>query len=173
LQRHEALDEVAHNGEWKTSNSEVALCGPGEALLGTGFAFTESGINSQGTFLRALPILTSPSSGVMGQIISGPGGSAKAEIIAPAWAAGERTRPVHLGAGRARVSHRPAYGADDWHGCRASGCRRQGGLRPRADRDEFIVGIDEEEAPEFRNGVMRVVSGLLEPAAFDSLYERH
>jgi hypothetical protein len=31
---------VAHNGEWKGSNTEDALCGPEETLLGSGFAFT-------------------------------------------------------------------------------------------------------------------------------------
>jgi len=34
------LDTVAHNGEWTGSNIEDALCGPEEALLGSGFAFT-------------------------------------------------------------------------------------------------------------------------------------
>lgn len=75
------LDEVAHNGEWKASNSEAALCGAGEALLGTGFAFTEAG-NGQVGMLQALPILASPANGVMGQITSDSGGTAKAEIVA-------------------------------------------------------------------------------------------
>jgi hypothetical protein len=75
------LDEVAHNGEWKASNSEVAFCGPGEALLGTGFAFTGPG-NGQVSFLQASPILASTGNAVIGRFASDAGGTAKAEVIA-------------------------------------------------------------------------------------------
>jgi hypothetical protein len=52
-------DAIASNPEWTPSNTEVTLCGPGEALLGTGFIFTEPG-NHEVSFLRAAPFLASP-----------------------------------------------------------------------------------------------------------------
>lgn len=75
------LDEVAHNGEWKASNSEVAFCGPGEALLGTGFGFNAPA-NGQVSFLQATPILASTGNAVMGRFESDAGGAAKAEVFA-------------------------------------------------------------------------------------------
>lgn len=44
------LDKEPHNGEWTPSNTEAAACGPGEALLGTGFATTTQG-NAQASWL--------------------------------------------------------------------------------------------------------------------------
>jgi hypothetical protein len=75
------LDSVAANPEWTGSNTEAALCGPGEALLGTGFAFTEPG-NREVAFLQAMPVLASTGNGVTGRITSNSGGSAKAQIVA-------------------------------------------------------------------------------------------
>jgi hypothetical protein len=75
------LDPVAHNGEWSASNTEAATCGQGEALLGTGFAFTEPGTREVG-FLQALPVLAPTGNGVTGRITSDSGGTAKAEIVA-------------------------------------------------------------------------------------------
>lgn len=74
-------DAVAENGTWTTSNTETALCGPGEALLGTGFIFTESG-NHEVSFLRAAPFLAASGNGVSGEISSNSGGTAKAQIMA-------------------------------------------------------------------------------------------
>ena len=47
-------DEVAENGTWTAGSSEVALCAPGEALLGTGFMFTQPG-NREVSWLEAAP----------------------------------------------------------------------------------------------------------------------
>jgi hypothetical protein len=75
-------DAVAENGMWTSSNTEAALCGPGEALLGTGFIFTEPG-NKEVSFLRAAPFLSATTpSGVSGEISSNSGGTAKAEVMA-------------------------------------------------------------------------------------------
>jgi hypothetical protein len=74
-------DAVASNPEWTPSNTEVALCGPGEDLLGTGFMFTEPG-NHEVSFLRAQPSLGATGNGVAGEISSNSGGTAKAQIMA-------------------------------------------------------------------------------------------
>jgi hypothetical protein len=74
-------DAVASNPEWTASNTEATLCGPGEALLGTGFMFTEPG-NREVGFLRAAPFLTPTGNGVTGEITSNSGGTAKAQIMA-------------------------------------------------------------------------------------------
>jgi hypothetical protein len=76
------LDEVAENGTWTASNSEVALCAPGEALLGTGFLATRPG-NREVSWLEATPFLSpSTGSGVKGRISSNSGGSAEGQIMA-------------------------------------------------------------------------------------------
>lgn len=76
------IDEVAANPEWTAGNSEVALCAPGEALLGTGFLFTNPG-NRQVTWLEATPFLSpSTGSGVKGRFASNSGGSATGQIMA-------------------------------------------------------------------------------------------
>lgn len=75
------LDAVAANPEWTGSNTEVALCGAGEALLGTGFAFTEPG-NREVSFLQASPFLSPTGNGVSGRIASNSGGTAKAQVLA-------------------------------------------------------------------------------------------
>jgi hypothetical protein len=74
-------DAVAENGTWTPSNTEVTLCGAGEALLGTGFIFTEPG-NHEVSFLRAAPFLSNAGNGVTGEIASNSGGSARAQIMA-------------------------------------------------------------------------------------------
>ncbi|MFN8215693.1 MAG: hypothetical protein U0R71_03770 [Solirubrobacterales bacterium] len=74
-------DAVASNPEWTPSNTETALCAPGEALLGTGFMFTEAGNHEVG-FLRAAPFLAAGGNGVTGEITSNSGGTAKAQIMA-------------------------------------------------------------------------------------------
>jgi hypothetical protein len=74
-------DAVASNPEWTPSNTEVTLCGPGEALLGTGFIFTEPG-NHEVSFIRAAPFLASTGNGVTGEIASNSGGTARAQIMA-------------------------------------------------------------------------------------------
>src|SRR5262249_1950062 len=74
-------DQVAENGTWTASDTQVALCGSGEALLGTGFIFTEPG-NHEVSFLRSSPFLSGAGKGVGGEIASHSGGTAKAEIMA-------------------------------------------------------------------------------------------
>lgn len=74
-------DAVAENGTWTPSNTEVTLCGPGEALLGTGFIFTAPG-NHEVSFLRAAPFLGGAGNGVRGEIASNSGGGARAQIMA-------------------------------------------------------------------------------------------
>jgi hypothetical protein len=75
------LDAVAHNGEWTASNVEAALCGPGEALPGTGFAMTNPG-NGQASWLEALPVINAETRGVLGRISTDSGGTAAGEVVA-------------------------------------------------------------------------------------------
>lgn len=75
------LDVGAHNIEWTASNTEAALCGPGEALLGSGFAFTNPG-NGEAAFLQALPVLNGATKGVTGRITTDAGGTASGVIAA-------------------------------------------------------------------------------------------
>jgi hypothetical protein len=75
------LDTTAHNGEWTSSNTEAALCGPGEALLGSGFAFTNPG-NSQASWLQALPVLNGDTRGVLGRVATDSGGTASGQVFA-------------------------------------------------------------------------------------------
>jgi hypothetical protein len=75
------LDQVAENGMWTGSNTEITLCAPGEALLGPGFVFTEPG-NREVSWLQAAPFLSGTGDGVSGRISSNSGGTAKAEVMA-------------------------------------------------------------------------------------------
>ena len=75
------LDQVAENGTWTAGNTEAALCGPGEALLGTGFVFTEPG-NREVTWLQAAPFLSPTGNGVTGRFASNSGGTAKGQVMA-------------------------------------------------------------------------------------------
>ena len=75
------LDAVASNIEWTASNTEAALCGPGERLLGGGFAFTNPG-NREAAWLQALPALGGETNGFTGRITTDSGGTATAEVAA-------------------------------------------------------------------------------------------
>jgi hypothetical protein len=75
------LDQVAENGTWTGSDGANALCGPGEALLGTGFAMTQPG-NREVSWLQALPVLSGTGDSVSGRFASNSGGSAEGEIVA-------------------------------------------------------------------------------------------
>lgn len=75
------LDAVPHNGEWTASNTEAAVCGPGERLLGGGFAFTNPG-NREAAWLQALPFTGAEANGVTGRITTDSGATATAEVAA-------------------------------------------------------------------------------------------
>jgi hypothetical protein len=75
------LDQVAENGTWTASNTEVALCGQGAALLGPGFSFTQTG-NREVGWLQASPFLSSTGDGVAGKFTSNSGGTASGQISA-------------------------------------------------------------------------------------------
>jgi hypothetical protein len=75
------LDKEPHNGEWTPSNTEAAACGPGEALLGTGFATTTQG-NAEASWLQALPIINAEFHGVTGRISTDDGGAASGQVVA-------------------------------------------------------------------------------------------
>jgi len=75
------LDAVAENGTWTASNTETALCGTGERLLGAGFAFINPG-NREVAFLQALPFVSPSTNGVTGRITSNSGGTAEGEAVA-------------------------------------------------------------------------------------------
>lgn len=75
-------DAVASNPEWTTSDTQVALCGQGEALLGGGFIFTNPG-NREVSFTRSQPFLNaSTPSGMAGELSSNSGGTSQGQIIA-------------------------------------------------------------------------------------------
>lgn len=74
------LDTVVDKN-WTPSNTEPALCGGNEALLGGGYAFTNPG-NSEVGWLEALPVVNGATKGIMGRITSNSGGSATAEVAA-------------------------------------------------------------------------------------------
>lgn len=75
------LDTIAHNGEWTASNTEAALCGPGEKLLSPGFAFSTPA-NGQAIWLQAFPLLNDGSSGVTGRMVTDAGGTVAGTIAA-------------------------------------------------------------------------------------------
>jgi hypothetical protein len=75
------LDKIAHNGEWTGSDTEVALCGAGEALLGSGFAFATPS-NGEAIWTQALPVVNGETKGVGGRFVSDAGGTASAEVAA-------------------------------------------------------------------------------------------
>lgn len=75
------LDAVASNIEWTASNTETALCGPGERVLGGGFAFTNPG-NREAAWLQALPVIGGETNGFAGRITTNSGGTAAAEVAA-------------------------------------------------------------------------------------------
>jgi hypothetical protein len=75
------LDAVASNNEWTASNTESALCGQGERLLGGGFAFTNPGTR-EAAWLQALPVIAGETNGFTGRITTNSGGTAAAEVAA-------------------------------------------------------------------------------------------
>lgn len=75
------LDQVAENGAWTAGDTASALCSPGEALIGTGFAMKEPG-NREVTWLQALPVLSGTGDSVSGRFASNSGGTAEGEIVA-------------------------------------------------------------------------------------------
>lgn len=75
------LDEVASNPEWTASNSENAVCSPGERLLMGGFNFSNPG-NREVSFLQVRPFISAAANGVSGRISSNSGGSAVGEVLA-------------------------------------------------------------------------------------------
>jgi len=77
----EDADDVASNPEWTAGDTGSALCGLGEALIGTGFALNQPG-NREVTWLQALPVLSGTGDSVSGRFASNSGGTAEGEIIA-------------------------------------------------------------------------------------------
>jgi hypothetical protein len=75
------VDQIPSNPEWTAGNTEAALCGAGEALLGTGFAFTEPG-NREVTWLQVSPFLSPTGNGVTGRFASNSGGTSKGQVMA-------------------------------------------------------------------------------------------
>ena len=75
------LDEVASNPIWTASNSETAVCGPGERLLTGGVVFTNPG-NREVGIIESLPVSNTFFNGVIGRITSNSGGTAAAEVQA-------------------------------------------------------------------------------------------
>ena len=63
------------------SNIEDALCGPEEALLGSGFAFATPS-NGEAIWTQALPIVNGETKGVGGRFVSDAGGTVPAEVAA-------------------------------------------------------------------------------------------
>jgi hypothetical protein len=75
------LDSVAENGTWTASNTETAMCAPGERLSTGGIVFTNPGNREVGV-LESLPFSNETSAGVVGRITSNSGGTASAEVQA-------------------------------------------------------------------------------------------
>ena len=75
------LDEVAQNGTWTASDTEVAACATGEHLLTGGVIFTNPG-NREVGILESLPFSNPSLAGVIGRITSNSGGAAAAEVMA-------------------------------------------------------------------------------------------
>jgi hypothetical protein len=75
------LDQVAENGTWTAGDTASAVCGPGEALIGTGFAMNQPG-NREVSWLQALPVLSGTGDSVSGRFASNSGGTAEGEVIA-------------------------------------------------------------------------------------------
>ena len=75
------LDAVASNPDWTAGDSGVATCGPGEALLGTGFAMPQPG-NRQVSWLQVLPVLAGTGDAVNARYASNSGGSSEGQVVA-------------------------------------------------------------------------------------------
>lgn len=74
------MDQVAANPQWTAGNTEVALCAPGERLLGTGFVFDQQG-NNEVTFVQVQPFVGA-TNGTSGRMATNTGGTAQGQIIA-------------------------------------------------------------------------------------------
>jgi hypothetical protein len=75
------LDAGAENHEWTASDSVPVLCGPGERVLGGGFAFPSPG-DREVAWLEAMPAIAGDVDGVIGRITSNSGGTASGEVAA-------------------------------------------------------------------------------------------
>jgi len=75
------LDPIAHNGEWTPSNTEAALCAPGEKVIGSGFTLNAPG-GQAASWLQASPIYSGDRQGMVGRISTDAGGTATAAITA-------------------------------------------------------------------------------------------
>lgn len=74
-------DPVPHNGEWTVSNTELAACGAGEALLGGGFTF--DGLSKgESQLLKLLPVINGPAHAMEGQFMSDTGGAVPGQVYA-------------------------------------------------------------------------------------------
>lgn len=73
------VDQIAHNGEWTGSELAAAMCGQGEDVPGTGFAFANP-TNGESTWLQVLPIVNAEATGVSGRFMSDAGGSAEGVV---------------------------------------------------------------------------------------------
>lgn len=74
-------DAIASNPEWTAGDTGAALCGPGEVLLGTGFAMPQPG-NREVAWLQVLPVLTGTGDAVTGRYASNSGGSSEGQVVA-------------------------------------------------------------------------------------------
>ena len=75
------FDAIAHNGEWTPSNTEAALCAPGEKVIGSGFALNAPG-GQAASWLQTSPIYSGDRQGMVGRISTDAGGTATAAITA-------------------------------------------------------------------------------------------
>lgn len=75
------LDGVASNPDWTAGDTGIASCGPGEALLGTGFAMPQPG-NRQVSWLQVLPILAGTGDAVNARYASNSGGTSEGQVVA-------------------------------------------------------------------------------------------
>lgn len=75
------LDTPPELSSWTSSNTEVALCGPGERLLNGGVVFTNPG-NRRVGIIESLPVVGGTSNGWVAQITSDSNGTAAAEVQA-------------------------------------------------------------------------------------------
>lgn len=75
------LDAVASNPDWTAGDTGIANCGPGEALLGTGFAMPQPG-NRQVSWLQVLPVLAGTGDAVNARYASNSGGTSEGQVVA-------------------------------------------------------------------------------------------
>jgi trimeric autotransporter adhesin len=73
------LDQPSAPDSWTASNTEHAICAPGERLLTGGVGFTNPGSREVGV-IELRPYSTGPVDGVAARLTSNSGGSATAEV---------------------------------------------------------------------------------------------